>query len=374
MPGLWAAVRSGIEQAHFDPSGVIELNVTPGMDIVAAIEIQLERGAMSASRVANLQLPAPLAVVLRAATPEGRDRCEQFLLEFIHACRQGQGNVYLLARAPADYPAQDGAGGNCQVFVFDGALSPDEMSAYVTTRMIGRPGPGSTRLFAALVREYAGFDARLAEQLIALSDPELLALPAPMVRLLDQEPTRWPIASWANGTECVIGEKCYLHPLHEVFVASHDGPRRTLMEKALERRGWRAGAAALLPWLEEVRQIVLEVLRPSLGAFFEEDPRRAQKLIGSGDRQKTVTRDVEELELGNIVGLYYHHRYRAPPDPVSQAAISVVHSAKPVRDALAHYRNPQPEQVAQLIVTADALRSMCLRVANEDQYPSGDTD
>ena len=222
MPGLWGAVVTGIRQAHFDASAIIELQVTPGMDIVAAIEIHLERGPMSASRLATLQLSAPMAVILRSETADGRERCEQFLLEFINACRQGQGNVHLVARAPWDSPTCDGAGGDCQVFAFDGGLSADEMSAYVTTRMIGRPGPGTTRLFGALVREYAGFDARLAEQLIALSDPELLSLPEPMVRLLDQDAARWSTANWANGTECVIGEVAHLHPLQELFVASHD--------------------------------------------------------------------------------------------------------------------------------------------------------
>ena len=128
------------------------------------------------------------------------------------------------------------------------------------------------------------------------------------------------------------------------------------MEKALVRRGWRASAAALLPWLEEIRQIVLEVLKPTLATFFQGDPRRAQKQVGTGPRQRTVTLELEELELGNILGLHYHHGYQAPPDRLSQAAMSVVHGAKPVRDDLAHYRRPQPDRVIKLISDADELR------------------
>lgn len=361
MPGLWKAVSSALHQALFEPSAIVELRVTGGMDIAEAIRIHLKIGAMSVSGLAKLALPTPMVVVLQAVTAEDRERCEQFVKEFIEATAPADGNIHVVSRAPSDLPARDAAAPIWQIFAFDGGLSPDEMLAYVTTRMIGRPGPGSTRLLAALVREFAGCDARLAEQLIALSDPDILALPEPMIRLLDEDAGRWSVASWSNGTKWVIGDAEYVHPLHELFVANHEGPRRNAMIKALARRGWRASAVALLPWLEEIRQIVLEILKPSLEFFFNEDPRRAQKLIGMGERQRIIIQDVEELELGNILGLQRHHQYKAPPDVLSQAALSVVVSAKPVRDDLAHFRRPQQDRVSDLISKSDSLRTLWSR-------------
>ncbi len=92
-----------------------------------------------------------------------------------------------------------------QEIVFSGALTSQEMLAYVAVRMAERSGPGNTELFRALVTEFAGFDAQLAEELIAFPDEALLELPGSLVSLSASGDALWRTGRWSAGCHAEVG-------------------------------------------------------------------------------------------------------------------------------------------------------------------------
>lgn len=351
VPGLWDAVRRGLAQAHLDK--VITIAATDGMDIAGQIQTQLELPAMSATKLAECHLDQPVGMVLISAQnsgPNGRARCEAFVDDFLKASAGSNGNVYLVARAPDSTPM---TGAAQHIIRFDGALIPDEMIAYVASRMVGRSGPGGTRLLRAIVTEYAGFDALLAEQLMQLDDADILGLPAPLNQFVDFEGERWAHQNWINGTEQNLDGQRVPHPLFECYAAKHSGPNSEAMKKALGRRYWRACATALLPWLEDLRQEVLLILMPSLKAFLDADPARRERKVGRFN--KVIVLQDDEIEFNNIVGLHHQQGYNPPSDPICQLALSVSILARDVRNEIAHLRPPQPQQIQALASQADQL-------------------
>jgi hypothetical protein len=220
--------------------------------------------------------------------------------------------------------------------------------------MLGRRGPGSTQLVRALVYEYSGFDAELAERLISFDDGDILRLPHSLGAVLDVEPLRWRSRSWVDGTCTSLDRQEARHPLYEWHLALHTGPEKEEALRAAYKRYWRACVQALTPWLEERRLQVLGILGKPLDALLARTGGKVQKPLSSGN---VIEIEREELEYNSIVGLAYQGSLAVPADSTSQQALAVCKLAKKVRDDLAHLRPPSPQNITALVSNMDSLLS-----------------
>lgn len=350
IPGQWDRITEGLESAHM--SSVFVVDVSDGSDIAADVGAQLGERRLTGAQLARFSNGARRAVVLRSATEKADSRCQTYFKSFLSALDHASSRIHLVVALRDGELQRDGTSGLVQVLCFDGALTEDEMRAYVSQRMIGRTGPGSTRLLACLVTEYAGYDAQFAEQLMALDDAEILALPESLSAQLANDSMRWTRESWREGTRMTIQGRSLIHPLREWYLANHHGPRQKEMRTAASKRYWRACVHALMPWLEERRLAVLQKLRQPLEALAAKTGGKICRRLQSGE---TLEYEIDELEYNNVVGLA-----RLEIDPLivpvhAQSVLAVCRAAKAVRDDLAHLRKPDTAKIAGLIAAMDGI-------------------
>ncbi|WP_156914498.1 hypothetical protein [Cupriavidus sp. amp6] len=347
--GLWDQVNEALERAHIEKR--VNLNVNDDTHLEAEIALQFGRGVLTASQLAQFIAGENAAVVLRPKGERAAQRCERYFAEFFKALPDSAGNVRLLFGIRDGSIQEDGRSGGAHVLAFDGGLSPAEMQAYVGIRTIENSGPGSTTLRTALICEYAGYDVQLAEQLISMADEEIYCLPNNLGQLLEADPLRWSRDGWADGNVRKEGERTFVHPLREWYLAHHEGPKRQAMEASLRQRCWRACVKALTPWLEERRADVMRVLSRPLDSLQEASGGQLTRKMN--DRIFVIER--EQVEYNNIVAMERYGGLVIPPDERSQLAFMICQRAKKVRDELAHLRPPLMADVLDLISSMDAL-------------------
>jgi hypothetical protein len=351
MAGTWDAVKDGLRQAGI--ADHVDLAIHGGTDIASEVGAHFGCDFLTPAQLAATNSPKTTAVLLRAeGSPAARQRIETYFTDYLRALEHSSGTTQLYADLRDGQHIVDGKGPGFRIIAFDGALPRDEMSAYVGLRMIGRRGPGSTQLVRALVYEYSGFDAELAEKLISFDDGDILGLPHSFGALLDAEPLRWRSRSWVDGTCASFARQEARHSLYEWYLALHSGPEKEEALRAAHKRYWRACVQALTPWLEERRLQVLDILRKPLDALLARTGGKIQKTLASGN---VIEIEREELEYNNIVGLAYQGGLAVPADTTSQQALSVCKLAKKVRDDLAHLRPPSPQNVTALVSNMDSL-------------------
>ena len=350
VPGTWDHVKEGLARA--DIPMVVDLHVRDGVDIASEIGPHFGCEFLTAAKLAETSARQLAAVLLRPAGDRARKSCEDYFRGFLDALEHAEGNTYLLVEITDGEITEDSSAEGLQVLAFNGAISPDEMSAYVGLRMLGRSGPGSTKLLRSLVYEYSGFDVTLAEHLIALPDSDILGLPHSLGTLLEADPLRWQNKSWLEGTTALIDGRETRHPLREWHLALHSGPNQEEAQTAANKRYWRACVQTLTPWLEERRLRVLDILKQPLDRLFASSGGVHVKVLPTG---KTIQTERNEIEYNNIVGMVYQGGLVIPNDPMPQQALAVCKVAKAVRDDLAHLRAPKSQDVLSLISTMDSL-------------------
>jgi hypothetical protein len=218
---------------------------------------------------------------------------------------------------------------------FNGALSPDEMYAYVALRMVGQNSPGSTSLTRHLITEFAGSDPILAEILMTLTPGELIRLPASLAQVLPY----LPIDSSA---------------LLDWQLSRTQGASGVAAAKRLDRLYWRACVRSLLPWLEERRFILVDKLRPTLEQYLHSTKGVWKKEIPW--QKTTIDIPIDDLEFNDVVAM--SHRRSNPLTPTDQRAkhiISACRHAKRVRDALAHMRPPTANEIEDAVRTVEEV-------------------
>lgn len=350
VPGTWEGVKEGLRCA--DVRNVVDLVIREGADVAYEIGPHVHRELVTAPQLAEVVSAEPLAVLLRAASDSARISCQEYFAKFLAALEHAAGNVHLFLEMRHGEWELDQFGRDVQVLAFDGSLSSDEIDAYVGIRMIGREGPGTTKLLRALVSEYAGFDVHLAERLIGFADDDILRLPESLGTLIEEDPLRWRVQDWAQGTSSVNSDKSW-HPLHEWYLALHVGPWQQEARLAAHRRYWRACVRALTPWLEERRGSILSIFQGPLDDLIASAPNgKLTKTLRSG---RTIEVDHTELDYNNLVGLVYNGGLKLPQDGVVQQAFAVCKVAKAVRDDLAHLRAPKSQDITTLVAAMDAL-------------------
>jgi hypothetical protein len=345
--GLWHNVKRGLRDANIHEP--VELTITEGMDVATEVGVHFNMVPMPGESLAHHSHGYQHAVILKAAGRHAKARCEAYAQAFVEALEHAAGDVRLILAIYDGEHRQDSSGGQFRIVAFDGMLNAAEMDAYITQRMVNTTGPGSTRLVKQLVTEYAGFDPVLAETLMGMDQSRILGLPESMTPLLDGNILRWSASSWVGGT--VANCTSELHPLREWYIATHPGDQAAKSMRLADQRYWRACVRSLIPWLEERRPRIMEILDKPLGTLEQSHggPGKISKKLGN----KIVHVGRDDLEMNDL-----WHFFRGGFGIMSSQetdAISVCSAAKRVRDELAHLRRPLVGNIATLIQEMDRL-------------------
>ncbi len=351
LPGTWEGVQRGLRRGHIER--IVTLKISGGTDIAADVGVHFGLKHVTAAELILLQADRRSAVILMPDGPSGVQNIERYGSAFLRSIGAGDGNVHLVLGVHEESLPRDEREGGVQVITFDGGLSADEMDAYVSLRMLSRPGPGTTRLSRAIVAEFAGFDVELAEQIMHMSEPQIVNIIAHLQQLMNDTPSRWRNRSWLMRTRSNAAPEA-IHVLNDAYMAEHGRPEaRDDALNRIKRRYWRACVKTLTPWLEERR---LSVIRRFSSQLQREAALNNGKIVRPIDQTRVTLMDPDELEYNNIVGMCKQGKLVATTtDEI--CAEQVCRLAKPVRDDIAHLRMPKPGDVGHLIREMDRLLS-----------------
>jgi hypothetical protein len=346
-PGFASAIEAALHRAHLDNEQSRWVRSADHHEIAALIGTLFGVPALHPAQLAHMS-GTVRTIVLEPKGEHATAACQQYLEAFaeavLHVARaSGQASVIAVlpeslgaTKAPIARPPQQ--------IVFSGALTTQEMQAYVAVRMEERSGPGSTELFRMLITEFAGFDAQLAEELIGFSDEALLLLPTSLSALSAAGDALWRTGRWSAGCYADVGGERRRHVLYELYLSRHGGPDQCDANEWLKRRYWRACLRSLLPWLEERRSRVIEVLRPALEQHLKGTGGKAVRTTASGHRIET---SINDLEYNQIPALVLNESFRAN-GARPKLAVDLCFAAKRVRDSMAHMRPPEARYILDL--------------------------
>jgi len=339
VAGAQHVINDAFRRACHEPERVVFLDVNEGSHIESDVGHHFARVKLSAMELAHWCQPPRVTVVLTPLSARASERCRGFFEEFVKESADWSGGAVRLVVLWGLLPDSLRPRSPCELR-FDGTLSEDEMHAYVTQRLVGRRGPGSTSLARHLVIEFAGADPLVAEELMALHPNALLDLPESLAYI----PLRDASADRASGA------------LKDWLQARAQTAGSEVAWKRLEQRYWRSCVRALLPWIEERRLPVIDKLRDSLedylfptrGVWKKPSPWRP------GQFQDIA---IDDLEFNDLVAM--SHRDAADPfkglDGAATAALTACLKVKKVRDAIAHMRPPAPQDIREMVHLLDEL-------------------
>lgn len=348
VPGTWDRIRQGLKDGFVDD--VVELAVRSGTDIATDVGFHFGGARLTAQALAAVSITKRRAVLLKAEDAAAHGLCRQYGYDFMKASGYAGGNVRLVISLH-DGVFENESDHSIQIISFDGGLTADEMDAYVGLRMIGRSGPGTTRLTKAIVSEFAGFDAVFAERLMELDESKTLALRDQLEAIESEQPDRWRLGTWEDGarSKLRIGDA---HVLHDAYLLrSGTTQQKEAANERINRRYWRACVKVLTPWLEERRREVVMRLHKQIE---QHAAHNAGKILVPRGNGRTISIDPEELEYNNIVGMA-NEGILLPTTQEDARAISVCRTVKRVRDAIAHLRAPDSNDIATMIREMDLL-------------------
>ena len=347
MPGFATALERALERAHLDNEEARWVKVNEQQEVATLIGTLYQVATFQPLQLAQAQSTIR-TIVLQPTSETAMNQCKQYLQAFAESTAQLQrarGQLSLVAILPETLDAaREPIASTSQEMLFSGALTPHEMQAYVAVRMGDRSGPGQTDLFRMLVTEFAGYDAQLAEELIGFSDEALLELPRSLQWSSSQGDSRWRTGRWSAGCYADIGGKRQRHVLYELYLSQHAGPDQRDASEWLKRRYWRACLRSLLPWLEERRARVIDVLRAPLEHHLKRTGGKAIRPTLSGAPVET---EIDDLEYNQISGMVLNDGFKVSGTRLT-LAVNVCFAAKRVRDSMAHMRAPEAGKILEL--------------------------
>jgi hypothetical protein len=357
VTGFGYAFERALRASHADMDQPVRLNVDDGSHIESDVGLHMGLATMSPSQLARHASGKRHTIVLAPKTPRAVEKCRQYLMDFAEASRDDltRGAVTLVvvrADLGASWPKEAGLS---QV-EFSGALSPEEMKAYVGMRMIGRRGPGSTALTQHLVAEFAGFDAGFAEELMRLDEHDLMELPQSLSLVAHRMPisdATWRESRFDTGSVAEVNGDVQAHVLHEWHLASHEGPMQEAAARSIASRYWRAALHALMPWLEEMRHRIVTILTPALEVYLAPTGGVRRK-TSRGDRVIEIA--ISDLECNDLVQMQLDRQNQLVVfDPYQKAAADICFKVTRVRNDLAHMKCPDPGAIIALVQAMDEL-------------------
>lgn len=351
---LSAGVEEGLKHARIELKA--NLTIRSGTNISRDIAVHYDETLMIAEKLAKIRQQCRTAIILDVATETARDECLKYVEKFLSSAETGEGNVVLIVAIHSEKIPELERGKTGAVVSFDGGLSEDEMSAYITLRTTSRTGPGSTRLVQGIISEFAGFDVDFAEQLCSMSEAEVLSIRSSMANLIAGNEKRWREDSWLNGT-CSKAQNLS-HPLRDAYLESHGNEiEKKLAKERLDTRFWRACLREITPWLEARRQNIIGRFKSAIK--YDDSALDTEIEIPRGKTTRKI--QFADLEYNNIVGLYYNNLLNITT-PGERRALDVCRAAKKVRDEIAHMRMPSITDVSSLISNMDMLNKNSIKL------------
>lgn len=337
--GVRHTIGDALRKACHEPERIEFLDVHEGSHLDSDIGHHFERAKLSAAELAAWSAPPRTTVVLTPHSTRARESARTYFEEFateLVGSSVDCTRMVLLWNDKED-PLAPAA---LATVHFKGDLTEDEMHAYVTLRMVGRRGPGTTSLARHLITEFAGGDPLLAEELIAVSHDALLELPVTLAELPARREGHHRLGDAVSDWLAVRAQS----------TAAVDALKR------LERRYWRACVRTLLPWIEERRPQVIEALRPSLEDYLYPTKGVWKKRLPYRE-DEFIDVSIDELEFNDIVAM--SRRQSDDPfkalDERAERAITCCFKIKRVRDALAHLRRPNAADIREMVLLTDEL-------------------
>lgn len=219
------------------------------------------------------------AVLVENIRPEHWPAWEIFLSLFARERRDVSMDNPLAIAIP--YPAMaDLAIPGFSFVRWHGIVTRLDMALYVSHLRATQPsGPLRDDLLERTIVDLAGYDRLLAEHLSA-QNPDTLLNPIPFLKELAAT-REWTdkSLSWENGTVDEWDGRPFVHTL--ILAAANDF-------RAIETRIWRAQAATLFPWLDDLRADLIGIWRDRL-------------VVSPDDWRATMTRDIDDLEISAII-------------------------------------------------------------------------
>lgn len=289
------------------------------------------------------------AVVLRANSERAQKHCEKYMAEFIGALPEHEGNIRLVLSFQDPEMKESVSHEDFAVIVYDGMLHPEEMQAYVSYRMLGRQDFKSTSLIRHLVTEFASFDVGLAEDLIRMTNEEILDLPESLTHLLAANEEKWATQSWIRGSASLTCPD-ETHTLHEWYQAIHTSPLSDKGRDAVHRRYWRACIKAISPWIEERRHFVVSELYPVL---LQLEPSGSFQIpVGSrGDFNNVKIKDLEYNDLQYQKKMARDQNIKLTARQAR--AFDICGKARIVRNEISHTRMPPLASIQDLVLSLE---------------------
>lgn len=348
--GTWEKIKEGLRSANI--AIPIDLTIRAGTDIAAEIGVHVHERRVTAAQLAMHAAQQKTAVILRAEDSLAKKECDAYASEFMTGLSTvgQQGNMQLVISGHDEALKNDAHDNGLQVIAFDGALTFDEIDAYVAIRMLDSPGPGSTRLLRRIVSEFAGFDVEMAERLMAMPEPKLLLINGNLTELMGEDVDRWRHQSWLHRTMTSDSPEA-THVLWDMFKTLHGSPiEADDAQNRIKKRYWRACVRTITPWLEERRSSVIGCFSSQLKVIAANHGGKFPRPRSDGG---TTYMGNEELEFNNIVGMV-RNRSLNPVTAREEHAFKICKLAKTVRDDLAHLRMPNPQILSQLVAEMDS--------------------
>lgn len=311
--------------------------------------------------------------VLRPHGEEAMQVAWRYMQDFASALPGSLGNTRLILERsdkheswPESELAPLRSSGHFASAQFDGALGPDEMTAYLGMRMAISGFSTQTedlfvfptkRLFKALIAEFASFDAHFAEGLMQMSAEELMALPQSLGALASRLPvsdTVWRHTSTKLGTLLIVEGKTLVHTLHEWHLASHSGRYQATAIRELERKKWRAYLTSLMPWFEQLRHALIDNLKDLLSVHLA--PTNGMRVRRNPETGQEWSIAIGDLECNDIASLT---RGTAPIRARTfkeSASLDLCARIGRVRNEIAHMRAPQVQDIQRMLASLDTCR------------------
>lgn len=374
-----------LAQSHFDgaPPAMLRVHDASQIDCDIAQHLGDGRKHISPSTLAewntqsHQQITGQVSPHTFALRPRGAQALKAawtYLTEFAKALPNSGGNTRLILIRVDNDPTWDSrtlskslGDANLDVAFFDGALSADEMRAYIGMRIAlsGRAGNQEDalsfpmkRLTRSLVGEFAGFDAHFAEGLIRMSDEELLELP----RTLGALASRLAVSDtvWRQASNTTVPSDAQVHTLYLWHLASHTGPHQKLAEQELNRKTWCAQLYSLMPWFEQLRHQLIAQLHPLLSAHLELTNGFKVRVNAYNGREFRTA--IDDLECNDIASMARDDDPIRPRTTADRAALDLCSRVGRVRNEIAHMRPPQLQEIRDLISSLEAYRAALSRL------------
>ena len=344
-------LREALQNANIDD--LLFIDIGDGTNISNTLASHFGNVATHATNLAAEKSTHVRAVVLRSNSERSQKHCEKYMAEFIDALADHDGNVRLILSFQDSAIRRTDSTKDVAVIVYDGMLRPAEMQTYVSYRMLGRRDFKTTSLLRHLVTEFASFDVSLAEDLIRMTNEEILGLPESLTHLVAANEEKWATEDWIRGSASLTCPQ-ETHTLREWYQAIHTSPLSDKGRDAVEKRYWRACIKAISPWIEERRHLVIKELRPVLLQL--EPNGKFKKQIGIDDYEQVDIRDLEYNDL-----LYQKKGVRALNIKLTRRqvqAFDICFKARIVRNDIAHTRRPNLPSIKDLVLSLEDFCDM----------------